>query len=230
MLLYNDGKKRFFERVGLALQGAKTVAEDIEILRCKSYKAAAAEAGGKIVVGLFIAFYDLLRPSLQTVLADHYRTPLAFFEVSGQKQDAIGYHIGPHVQHHFVAPPLRLVVGQAGARSEGQARIGKAANHLVVKKGAIACNGRFKTSRGTDVEPGKKIAAHGGTLAQQPLIVIVQLTKLPRLPRIRIDAPQQRRSLFCRGDWRVQSERPEKGLEGPVRTRRPGAVAAGHQL
>ena len=230
MLLYDDGKKRFFERVGLALQGAKTVAKDIEILRCKSYKAAAAEAGGKIVVGLFIAFYDLLRPSLQTVLADHYRTPLAFFEVSGQKQDAIGYHIGPYVQHYFVAPPLRLVVGQTGARPEGQARIGKTADHLVVKKGAIACNGRFKASRSTDVQTGKKIGAHLGTLAQQQLIVIVQLAKLPRLPRRRIDAAQQRRSLFYRGDWRVQTEGPEKGLERPARTRWPSAVAAGHQF
>src|SRR4029078_1963092 len=73
---------------------------------------------------------DILWPPLQSMLAHHHRPLLARLQVFWQTQNPIRKYIGKHVEHHFIARPLRRLIALAAPRLWLQQRLIKAPNHL----------------------------------------------------------------------------------------------------
>src|SRR4051812_39042796 len=113
MLRSDDREKRFAERIEFALQDAKSVAEDVKILRRENDEAAFRELGREIVVSRFIAFNDILRSSFQSVLANDDGTLFAGLDVFREKKNPIRAKFGKCPKADFVPFPQRFVIDEA---------------------------------------------------------------------------------------------------------------------
>ena len=137
MLRHDDREERLLQRIGLALQRAEAVLEDVQVLRREGDEAALGQLGGEVVIGRVVARDDVLGTPFQAVLADDDRPPLARLKVLRHQQNAVGDHVGKDIEHHLVAGPRRRVVGLARAGIGGQTRLVERADHLRAKHLAI---------------------------------------------------------------------------------------------
>ena len=83
-----------------------------------------------LVVGRvdFLGIGHVGGPAFEPMLADDDRPPLARLDVLGHQQNAVGEHVGKHVEHDFVAGVQRLVVNLprcARPAAVGPARSGR---------------------------------------------------------------------------------------------------------
>ena len=181
MLRHDDRVQRFTQRVGLALQRAKLIAEDVGILRRENDKATLGQPAGKLVVG----GVDLLGighvggPPLKAVLANDDRTLFTRLDPFGHKQNAVGEHVGKTSSTTSWPEYSGLVVNLPRSCGRRQPVLLEAADHGVIKMLAIALRGGFPlfhVARGA-IGRAHHCVARGLALAQQVLRVVVDLVE-----------------------------------------------------
>src|SRR5262249_28615852 len=114
------------------LDHAEAVAPDIGILRRIGDEAFRSQSGRVTVVIIRVALRldGIPRRALQSMLAYYNGTLLAGLDVLRDQQNSIRENAGPHVQRHFVAAILRLVVDLPRSRIGWNVRRRHAADHF----------------------------------------------------------------------------------------------------
>ena len=141
VLRHDDREERFLDRIGLALQRAEAIAEEIKVLRGEGHEAAVGQPGRVIVIELAVAEEHVGGPALQAVLADDHRPPLARLDVLGHQQHAIREDVGKHVQDNLVAGPFLALVALSRPWPRRQRPVVEAANHFLGEVLAVRLDG-----------------------------------------------------------------------------------------
>ena len=104
MLAVNERPEGELERLGLAQHLTEAVLADVAILRCEGHEPALGQSPrvGVVGPGVDARIGHVCRPALEPVLAHHHRTLLARLKPAGHDEDAVGHHVGMHVEHHLV--------------------------------------------------------------------------------------------------------------------------------
>ena len=92
------------ERLSLAQHLTEAVLADVAILGCEGHEPALGQSPrvGVVGPGVDARIGHVCRPALEPVLAHHDRTLLARLKPAGHDKDAVGHHVGMHVEHHLV--------------------------------------------------------------------------------------------------------------------------------
>src|SRR5579872_850465 len=95
-----------------------------------------------VEVRIYCRIGDILRPALQTMLADHNGPALARFNILGNEQNTVGVHTRPHIQFDLVPSKFGLVIDQSCPRIGWNIRRWQTANYFIpnivaIKFGAL---------------------------------------------------------------------------------------------
>src|ERR1035441_7421040 len=105
MLAEDERKNRQFQRICQPLKLAESVAANIGILWAVGNETVVGQLGRKFVIvvqTLPARFNQILRPSVETVLANHHRPSLTGSDTPRHEQNPVGVDIRPKQNQNLV--------------------------------------------------------------------------------------------------------------------------------
>ena len=223
VLAQHHREQRRLQRIRLPLQHPEIVLPPIRIMRRERDEAALRQLRRKRAVitepaALRVLRHRVLRHALQPVLTHHHRSPLARLQIFRHQQIAPRHHARPHVQHHLVARPFRLIINLPRARIRRLIRRGQTPDHLapqILLKRPPRRHPVIRRRRPHLVP--KPLRAHLLRPPHQLLRERLQLAHLPQLPprhihtRAQLHRPRRRQL--------IQPRRPAQPRHQPLQRR-----------
>ena len=215
VLALDERPERELQRLGLAQHLPEAVLADVAVLRGEGHEPALGQSPrvGVVGPGVDARIGHVGWPTFEPMLADHHRPLLPGPDPARHDQDAVGHHVGMHVEHHLVGGHAIGLDELAGPRCRRQRRRGDDPEDVALQEVAVGTGAPGKGLGVLSIGLLPELCPRELGLTHEPLGVLEDLRILPQLARGVVGQRLEGRDLGGSAGRLRRSEPPGEGVE-----------------